>query len=100
LLPQAAGGTFLAAHAESASTPRLIAAMRSNLGRPERLMRLRPRTLETAAALAGQSDRIRPLTRSLEVDATQTTARLGWTAQIGFDTAVEDTVRAYREASR
>jgi nucleoside-diphosphate-sugar epimerase len=99
LLPQAAGGTFLAAHAESISTPRLLAAMRSHLGRPPRLLRVRPGMIEAAAAATGQSDRLRPLTRSLEVDAAPTTARLGWTAQIGFDTSVEDTVRAYREAS-
>jgi len=100
LVPQAAGGTFLAAHAESASTPRLIAAIRSNLGRPARLLRVRPQTIEAAAALAGQLDRVRRLTRSLEIDTAETTQRLGWAAQIGFDAAVEDTVRAYREASQ
>jgi nucleoside-diphosphate-sugar epimerase len=41
---------------------------------------------------------MRRLTRSLEVDVSETSDKLGWTAQIGFDTAVEDLVRAYREA--
>jgi UDP-glucose 4-epimerase len=99
LQPQATGGTFLAAHAQGASTPQLIGAIRSHLGRPQRLLHVRPRLLEAAAGMAGQSDRIRPLTRSLEVDAAETTARLGWTAQIAFDAAIDDTVRAYREAS-
>ena len=98
LLPQAAGGTFLAAHAESVSTTRLVAAIRSHLGRPARLARVPPGLLEAGAALAGQASRMRRLTRALEVDASQTSARLGWTAQIGFDTAVEDMVRAYRDA--
>jgi nucleoside-diphosphate-sugar epimerase len=98
LLPQAAGGTFLAAHAESVSTPRLVSAIRSNLGRPARLVRVPTGVLEAGSSLAGQSERIRRLTRSLEVDAAETTARLGWSAQIGFATAVEDMVRAYQDA--
>ena len=97
LLPQAAGGTFLAAHAESISTPRLVAAMRAHFGRPARLVRVAPRALEAAAAVAGQAMRMRRLTRSLEVDASQTARKLGWTAQIGFESGVEDMVRAYRE---
>ncbi len=98
LLPQAAGGTFIAAHAESVSTPRLVASIRSNLGRPARLLRVAPGLLEAGGALCGQTERIRRLTRSLEVDAAETTARLGWSAQIGFATAVEDMVRAYQDA--
>lgn len=97
LAPQAASGTFLAAHAEGVSTPRLVASIRSHLGRPARLPRMPPGLLEAGAALAGQSSRMRRLTRSLEVDASETGARLGWSAQIGFDTAVEDMVRAYRD---
>jgi len=97
-LPQAAGGTFLAAHADAVSTPRLVSSIRSHLGRPARLVGIAPRMLEAAAALAGQSERISRLTRSLELDAAETTARLGWSAQIGFETAVEDMVRAYRDA--
>ena len=98
LHPDAVGGTFLAAHAQSVSTPRLVSAIRSNLGRPARLVRFPAEILEAGAALAGQFERIRPITRSLEVDAAQTASRLGWSAQIGFDTAVEDMVRAYRDA--
>ena len=97
-LPQAAGGTFLAAHADAVSTPRLVSSIRSHLGRPARLMRVPPRMLEAAAALTGQSERISRLTRSLELDTAETTERLGWSAQIGFETAVEDMVRAYRDA--
>lgn len=98
LLPQAAGGTFLAAHPESVSTPRLVAALREHFGRPARLLGVSPRVLETAAALVGQGTRMRRLTRSLEVDASRTAEKLGWTAQIGFASGVEDMVRAYREA--
>ncbi len=97
-LPQAAGGTFLAAHAESVSTPRLVSTIRSCLGRPARLVRVPAVMLEAGGALVGESERIRRLTRSLEVEASETTTRLGWSAQIGFDPAVEDMVRAYQDA--
>lgn len=96
--PRAAGGTFFAAHSRVASTSQLVAAMRRQLGRPARLFPVAPALLEGAAALAGQRPRMQRLTRSLEVDAGETTEKLGWTAQIGFDSAVEDTVRAYRES--
>jgi nucleoside-diphosphate-sugar epimerase len=99
-LPQAAGGTFLAAHATPVSTSRLVSAMREYLGRRVRMVEVAPAILEGAAAIAGQARSMRRLTRSLEVDATQTERRLEWTAQIAIETAVEDMVRAYREARR
>ena len=98
-LPEAAGGTFFAAHAEPVSTSALVRAMRRCLNRPDRLAGVPPSTLEALAALTGQRERMRRLTRSLEVDASQTTQALGWSAQIGFETAVEDMVRTYVEAS-
>jgi nucleoside-diphosphate-sugar epimerase len=97
-LPQAAGGTFLAAHPHSASTAQLVGALRAHLGRPARLVGIPAPLLEAGAALAGQGERMRRLTRSLEADPAATEQRLGWTAQIAFETAVEDMVRAYREA--
>ena len=99
-LPQAAGGTYFAAHPEAVSTAALVRAMRTHLGRPARLVRMPRAALEAAAAFAGQGERMRRLTRPLEVDATQTAAALGWNAQIGFDAAVEDMVGAYREATQ
>ena len=96
--PQAAGGTFLAAHATAVSTSRLVSAMRECLGRPARMVKVAPVILEAAAAIAGQADRMHRLTRSLEVDPAETGRRLDWTAQIAIETAVEDMARAYREA--
>lgn len=99
LHPQAAGGTFFAAHWQSVSTPQLVTSIRSHLRRPARLAHISPPLLEAAAALAGQRPRMRRLTRSLEVDVSDTTAQLGWTAQIGLETSVEDMVRAYLHAA-
>jgi UDP-glucose 4-epimerase len=95
---RACGETFLAAHPHPASTPGLIGMMRKFLDRPRRLVAIPPALLEHAAALAGQGARMRRLTRSLEVDASETTKALGWSAQIGLETAVEDMVRTFRES--
>ena len=98
-LPGAAGGTFLAAHPSPLSTRELVTRIRLGLGRPRRLVGLPATVLEVCGALAGQEARVRRLTRSLEIDATATQVVLGWTAQIGQETAIDDMVRAYREAS-
>jgi nucleoside-diphosphate-sugar epimerase len=100
LQPAAAGRTFFAAHWQSVSTPQLITSMRAHLGIPRRLVNVPPALLEAAALLAGRRKPMHRLTRSLEVDASETSERLGWTAQIGLDAAVEDMVQAYREAAQ
>ena len=97
IAPEAAGAAFLAAHPESISTPQLVATMRACLGRQRRMVGIAPRAIEVVAALVGQGARARRLTRSLEADAAETTRVLGWSAQVPFNTAVVDMVRAYRE---
>ena len=96
--PQAAGRVFMAAHPDRASTPRVIAAMRGFLGRPPRMIPVPAFLLEGAALASGQRARMRRLTRSLEVDASETQQVLGWIAQISFETGIEDMVRTYRES--
>jgi nucleoside-diphosphate-sugar epimerase len=96
--PRAAGRVFMAAHPDRASTPRVIAAMRGFLGRPRRLFPVPAFLLESGAWAAGQGGRMRRLTRSLEVDVTETQRTLGWIAQISFETGVEDMVRTFRES--
>ncbi|HXZ49004.1 MAG TPA: NAD-dependent epimerase/dehydratase family protein [Usitatibacter sp.] len=96
----AANGTFLAAHAEPFSTPRLVAGLRASLGRAPRLFAFPPALLEAAAGLAGRGAAMRRLTRSLEVDAGDTTRALGWRADAGLDAAVADVVAGYRSRAR
>jgi nucleoside-diphosphate-sugar epimerase len=96
----AAGRTFIAAHAESTSTPRLVGALRRALGRSERFFPMPPRMLEAAAALAGQGERARRLTRSLEGDPADARARLGWSAEIGIDDAAREMAHAWRQGWR
>ena len=96
----AVGRTYLAAHHDSISTRALVSTMRGAMSRPARLISVPAGVLEGAAALAGQEQRMQRLTRSLQVDPGDAERELGWTAQIGFGNALEDMVRAYRQAAR
>jgi nucleoside-diphosphate-sugar epimerase len=96
---QASGRTLLAAHRDPFSTAELVGELRRCLGRPARLFSAPVAALEVAATLAGAGEKMRRMTRSLEVDCDETRRLLGWTAQISLRTAIEDMVRAYREAS-
>jgi UDP-glucose 4-epimerase len=93
----APGRTFLAAHAHPVSTRDLVVTARRYLERPARVYALPRAVLDAIGAMAGQSDRMRRLTRSLEVDPSETQRVLGWTAQIEFAAAMEDMVEAYRD---
>ena len=99
-LPQASGQAWLAAHAQAVSTPQLVGALRGALGRPARLVGVPPALLEAAAFATGQLQRMRRLTRSLEMDASDTERELGWSAQVSFDAAVRGMVDAYRSRAR
>lgn len=94
--PQAPGRTYLAAHPQSISTRSLVSIMRRALGKPEHLISVPARLLETFAALAGQRERVRRLTRSLEIDASAAERDLGWSAAVAPAQAIEEMVRAYR----
>lgn len=94
--PEAPGRAFIAAHPEPVSTPELIATLRAALGRPARLFGVPVRALEAAAALAGQRERVRRLTRSLEVDPTSLIGDLGWAPRHGLAEGVAETVAAWR----
>jgi UDP-glucose 4-epimerase len=96
----APGRTFIAAHPDSWSTPRLLSCLRRALGRPERLFALPPALLEFVATALGRGEPMRRLTRSLECDASDAMTVLGWSARVGLDEAARDMVRAWREARR
>lgn len=96
----APGRTFIAAHAEAWSTPRLVGGLRRALGRPARLFAFPSPMLEALSALAGQGERMKRLTRSLECDATDAERVLGWSARTGLDATIEEIARAWREGRR
>lgn len=95
-LPAAVGATLDSAHPEPLSTATLMRTLRRHLGRAERLFALAPDVLERAAAAAGAGERMRRLTRSLELDTTATERRIGWRASRGLDDAAADMARAWR----
>jgi nucleoside-diphosphate-sugar epimerase len=92
---RAAGATFLAAHEQPISTAKLVATLRHKLSRPRRLYSLPATLLEAMAGPLGLTERMRRLTRNLEVDVTQAHETLGWSAQIGPEEAIDDMVHAY-----
>ena len=94
----APGRTFLAAHPQPFSTPLLVAALRRALGRAERLVAMPQSLLEAGAGMLGQRERMRRLTRSLEVDASLARDSLGWKAAIGLEDAAAEMARAWRGA--
>lgn len=91
IVPQAAGRTLLAGAGEPISTPRIVAVLRTALGRAPREFAMPVAMLE---ALGGM--RIRRLTRSLEVDTAETTQVTGWKAAIPVEEALAEMARASR----
>jgi len=89
--------TYLAAHRDPFSTSELIACVRESLRRPARLFDVAPAWLERVGAILGQSEAVRRLTRSLELDPGAAERDLGWRAQRNLRACVEEMVRAYRE---
>lgn len=94
----APGRAFIAAHASPFSTPQLFAGLRERLGRRPHLFALPPRVIEGLAAMAGQAEAARRLTRSLEADPAATTSELGWQARIALERALDDLVTAIEKA--
>jgi nucleoside-diphosphate-sugar epimerase len=93
---RARGQVFLAAHPVPFSTATLVSALRHALGRPARLFAVPAGILEGAAAIAGQGNAARRLTRSLEVDASAAREVLGWTAAIGLEEAAAEIARSWK----
>jgi nucleoside-diphosphate-sugar epimerase len=96
----APGKVFLAAHPAPFSTPAIVGALRRALGRPERLYALPAAMLDVLAALAGQRERTRRLTHSLEVDATAAREQLGWTVAVGLEEAAAQMAQDWRSRAR
>lgn len=91
--PGIGGRTYAIAHPEPVSTPGLVEAMRRALGRPRRLLAVPPALLEAAGTLAGRGERVRRLTRSLEVDAAAFSRDTGWRARMALEDGVADALR-------
>jgi nucleoside-diphosphate-sugar epimerase len=76
--PGAKARTYLVSDQDDLSTPELITALASGLGRNSRLWPFPPSLLGSAAAVAGRSDQADRLLGSLTVDSSKITLELGW----------------------
>lgn len=98
-VPAARGRTFLAGDPDAVSTPRLMRVLRAALGRPARLFRASPALLESSAAILGFGDRMRRLTRSLELEVGETQRALDWKPRAPIDDALRAMALARRRAA-
>jgi nucleoside-diphosphate-sugar epimerase len=76
--PAAAGRTFLVSDGEDLSTPQLVRAIASGLGRRARLLPCPVALLRLAGRVTGRSAAVDRLASSLEVDASALRQALGW----------------------
>lgn len=98
--PGAAGRTFHVTDGVPRSTPELVRAIASAMGRPARLLPFPPALLEACGALTGRGDTVRRLTRSLELDDKAIRTEIGWQAPRTFEDEIGETVRWYRRSTR
>lgn len=94
--PAASGGTFLLRDAEEVSTPALIRAIATALGREARLFPCPPALLRAAAQLVGKSALADRLLESLRIDDSVTREKLGWTPRVSLADGLAATCRWYR----
>jgi nucleoside-diphosphate-sugar epimerase len=76
--PDAAGRTFMVADRKSPSTPELVRLIATVTGSSTLLLPFPPALLELAGAITGKRELVNRLTRSLEVDISETSRCLGW----------------------
>jgi nucleoside-diphosphate-sugar epimerase len=93
----AANQTLLAGDGEGFSTPQLLSAIGRALGRPARLLPVPPPLLAAAASLFGKRDMARKLLGSLQLDLSQTRARLDWSPPVRAEQALREAVRSLRD---
>lgn len=93
--PGAAQQTFLASDGEDLSTADLLRRLGLALGRPARLVRVRPSWLDTAFNMVGKRDLAQRLNGSLQVDISKARMLLGWTPPVRVTDALQRTATAY-----
>jgi len=97
--PAVAGRTFLAGHPDAVSTPRLLHAIRSAWGRSDRLFPMSAAALEALAAPVLGREKMQRLTRSLEVDVSETLRALAWMPSESVGHAASRMAIAYRDGA-
>lgn len=92
LHPQAPGGIFHLADAESITIPDLVTRLRKLMGRPARLFPLHPDVLSALATIVGKRKDAERMIRSLTVSITKAQTLLNWDPPYSIDEGLGDTV--------
>jgi nucleoside-diphosphate-sugar epimerase len=98
--PRAAGETFLASDGTDVSTPELVRALASGMGRPARLVSVPRPVLGFGAGLIGARAAWERVCGSLQVDSAKARAVLGWTPDPATEAGLRRTGAWYRETRR
>lgn len=96
----AAGKTLFVSDGEDVSTPDLIRTMSALLGRRTRLLPVPMVLLRTLAKATGQSDQVRKLCGSLQVDITETQRIVNWSPTVSLAQGLASTVDWYKARYR
>ena len=98
--PAASGKTLLVSDGEDIALPALIRELAAGMGRRARLFPVPARILRMLAACAGKGTTFDKLTASLQVDASETFAALGWRPPLPLRDGLRETARWFAESPR
>jgi nucleoside-diphosphate-sugar epimerase len=96
--PAAAGQTFLVSDQQDLSTPALIRAMATALGKRPRLVPFPVPVLRGVARVVGQAAAVDRLTGSLQVSSAKAVRVLGWRPRVPVQEGLQRTVDWYRRS--
>lgn len=92
--PHAAGKTFLVSDEEDISVPELLKMTAVATGRSVWLLPVPVRLLEAVGRAFGKADIVYRLTRSLQVDISETKSSIGWAPPFAARQALAETLRS------
>jgi len=95
-MPLEAPRLYFAGDPRPLSTAEIIGAIRAAWSRPAGLVPVSAFTLEILAAVAGQREKMRRLTRSLELDVADTLQDLAWRPSLPLEESLGRMALAYR----
>jgi nucleoside-diphosphate-sugar epimerase len=94
--PEAKNRVFLARDGAPVSTPALVQAIATALGRKARLVPFPPAVLAAAGRWTGHEGEVQRLIGDLEIDDAETRTRLGWKPRLGMSEALAETAEWFK----
>lgn len=98
--PEPLDGVLMVSDGQDLSTPQLLRQVAAGLGRPARLLPCPVRLLDLGAAALGRRAEARRLCSSLQVDISQTFARVGWRPAVSVEASMRETAAAWLAANQ